>query len=199
MSNVGSGAGETADEDETGHEPVPLAISLNERRLQVRAYNFWTRLLGERELPAIADLDLDALPDFAAFGVLIDFSTGLDDPAIGYMGEALAAECGSSVAIRKVSDVPGRSLLSRITDHHMQIVANQAPIGFEAEFENMRGLAVLYRGILLPFSGDGTKITHIFGVINWKELAEPDVTEAIQSQIGGQSQNRGALNGTRSA
>jgi hypothetical protein len=198
MNNLGSGADETGDEDETGHEPLPVAISLNERRLQVRAYNFWTRLLGDRDLPAIADLDLAALPDFAAYGVLIDFSTGLDDAAIGYMGEALAAECGSSVAIRKVSDVPGRSLLSRITDHYMQIVANQAPIGFEAEFVNMRGVAVLYRGILLPFSGDGTKITHILGVINWKELAEPDVTDAIQSQIGRQSEPSAPLNGTHS-
>lgn len=197
MNNLGSRAGGPADEDETGHEPLPLAISLNERRLQVRAYNFWTRLLGERDLPTIADLDLAALPDFAAYGVLIDFSTGVDDPTIDYMGEALAAECGSPVSIRKVSDVPGRSLLSRITDHYMQIVANQAPIGFEAEFVSMSGVAVLYRGILLPFSGDGTNIDHIFGVINWKELAEPDVTDAIQSQIGRQPQGNAALNGTR--
>lgn len=196
MNNLGTGSNEPADEDETGHEPPPLAISLNERRLQVRAYNFWARLLGERDLPAIADLDLTALPDFAAYGVLIDFSTGLDDPVIAYMGEALAAECGSTAAIRKVSDVPGRSLLSRITDHYMQIVANQAPIGFEAEFVNMRGVAVLYRGILLPFSSGEAKIDYIFGVINWKELAEADVTDAIQSQIGRDSHSNAALNGT---
>jgi hypothetical protein len=171
-----------ADDDETGSEPLPMAISLNERRLQVRAYNFWTRLLDDRTFPAIADLDLAALPDFAAYGVLLDFSTGLDDPSIGFIGEALATECGSTRTIRKVRDVPGRSLLSRITDHYMQIVANQAPIGFEAEFVNLRGLDVLYRGILLPFSSDGTQIDHIFGVINWKELAQADIAAAIQSQ-----------------
>ena len=190
MNNLGRGADGPADEDraedgvedETGREPPPLAISINERRLQVRAYNFWTRLLGERSFPAIADLDLAAMPDFAACGVLLDFRTGLDDPAIDYIGDMLAGECGSAVTIRKVSDVPGRSLLSRITDHYMQIVANQAPIGFEAEFVNMRGVDVLYRGILLPFSSDGAAIDHIFGVINWKELAEADVTKAIQSQ-----------------
>lgn len=185
MNNLGSEATASgaADEDETGHEPLPLAISLGERRLQVRAYNFWTRLLGDRNFPAIADLDLAELPAFAAYGVLIDFSSGRDDPAIGYIGEALAAECGSSRAIRKVSDVPGRSLLSRITDHYMQIVANQAPIGFEAEFVNMRGADVLYRGILLPFSGNGAAIDHIFGVINWKEVAAAAEAAAIQSQF----------------
>ncbi len=49
MNNLGRGADGLPDEDgaedETGHEPLPLAISINERRLQVRAYNFWTRLL----------------------------------------------------------------------------------------------------------------------------------------------------------
>lgn len=173
----------SVDDDETGQELPPMAISVNERRLQVRAYNFWARLLGDRAFPSIADLDLSALPDFAANGVLLDFSAGLEDPAIGYIGAALAAECGSTAAIRKVSDVPGRSLLSRIIDHYMQIVANQAPIGFEAEFVNMRGVDVLYRGILLPFSGDGTRIDHIFGVINWKELAGTDVSDALHAQF----------------
>lgn len=173
----------SVDDDETGQELPPMAISVNERRLQVRAYNFWARLLGDRAFPAIADLDLSALPDFAANGVLLDFSAGLEDPAISYIGAALAAECGSTAAIRQVSDVPGRSLLSRIIDHYMQIVANQAPIGFEAEFVNMRGVDVLYRGILLPFSGDGTRIDHIFGVINWKELAGTDVSDALHAQF----------------
>jgi hypothetical protein len=74
--------------------------------------------------------------------------------------------------IERLSDVPSRSLLSRITDHYMQIIANQAPIGFEAEFVNQRGATILYRGILLPFSSDDDTIDFIYGVINWKELAD---------------------------
>jgi hypothetical protein len=35
--------------------------------------------------------------------------------------------------------VPSRSLLSRLTDHYLQIIANSAPIGFEAEFVGQRG------------------------------------------------------------
>jgi hypothetical protein len=175
--------GSPVEDEEPGREPLPMAISVDERRLQVRAYNAWARLLGDRAFPAIADFDLAALSDFALYGVLIDFTAGREDPAIGYIGEALAAECGSSVTIRKVSEVPGRSLLSRITDHYMQIVANQAPIGFEAEFENTQGRCVLYRGILLPFSGDGTTIDHIFGVINWKEVAGRDVADALHMQF----------------
>ena len=36
--------------------------------------------------------------------------------------------------MRTISDVPSRSLLSRLTDHYMQIIANRSPVGFEAEF-----------------------------------------------------------------
>ena len=64
--------------------------------------------------------------------------------------------------------MPSRSLLSRLTDHYMQIIANRAPIGFEAEFVNQRGENICYRGILMPFSSDGDTIDFIYGVINWK-------------------------------
>ena len=75
--------------------------------------------------------------------------------------------------------MPGRSLLSRLTDHYMQIIANRAPVGFEAEFVNQRGRNICYRGILMPFSSDGDTIDFIYGVINWKDLGEA----AAQPQV----------------
>jgi hypothetical protein len=95
----------------------------------------------------------------------------------------LAAECEAGGPLRRLSDVPGRSLLSRITDHYLQIIANQAPIGFEAEFVNQRGRTILYRGILLPFSTDNSTIDYIYGVINWKELADQQTTDALLLEI----------------
>jgi hypothetical protein len=82
-----------------------------------------------------------------------------------------------------LADVPPRSLLSRITDHYMQILANQAPIGFEAEFVNQRGSTILYRGILLPFSSDDETIDFIYGVINWKELADQRTSDELLLQV----------------
>jgi hypothetical protein len=54
----------------------------------------------------------------------------------------------------------------------MQIIANRAPIGFEAEFMNQRGENICYRGILMPFSSDGDAIDFIYGVINWKTVGD---------------------------
>ena len=159
--------------------PPPI-IGTDERRMQVRAYNFWAGLLEERTFPSIEDLDPDSLPDFGPNSVLLDFSCGIDNPDVAYLGATLAQECDADATdISRLSDVPARSLLSRITDHYMQILANQAPIGFEAEFVNQRGATILYRGILLPFSSDDETIDFIYGVINWKEMAPAGLVEDL--------------------
>lgn len=171
------------DDEDTGAEAPPPAIGQDERRMQVRAYNFWASLLQDRHFPSIEDLDPQNLPDFGPHSVLLDFTSGIEDPAIPFLGGKLAEECGLGAEIRVLSDVPSRSLLSRITDHYMQILANQAPIGFEAEFVNQRGATILYRGILLPFSSDDDTIDFIYGVINWKELADQQTADELLLEI----------------
>ncbi|MFA7587080.1 MAG: hypothetical protein WCY11_12960 [Novosphingobium sp.] len=170
-------------DDFIDREPPPMPIGQDERRMQVRAYNFWASLLDDRTFPSIEDLDPANLPDFGPYSVLLDFTSGMEDPAIPFLGDRIAAECGGSGPIRQLSDVPSRSLLSRITDHYMQILANQAPIGFEAEFVNQHGATVLYRGILLPFSSDDETIDFIYGVINWKELADQQTSDELLLDI----------------
>ncbi|RGP41957.1 hypothetical protein BPTFM16_02266 [Altererythrobacter insulae] len=170
------------DEDYARDLP-PAAIGQDERRMQVRAYNHWASQLGERNFPSIEELEPENLPDFGPYSVLLDFSTGIEDPAVQYLGGELAEECGAEGPISKLSDVPSRSLLSRITDHYLQILANQAPIGFEAEFVNQRGSTIMYRGILLPYSSDNDTIDFIYGVINWKEVADQDAAEELLLEI----------------
>ena len=178
-------------DDADDHAPLapPSPVGQDERRMQVRAYNHWAGLLGHRNFPLIDDLAPETLDDFGPYGILLHFGgkRGIDDPAIRFLGEKLAEECAegsaSDAQFKRLSDVPGRSLLSRITDHYLQILANQAPIGFEAEFTNQRGAEVLYRGILLPWSSDGETIDFVFGVINWKEMADAATADALLAAI----------------
>ena len=79
------------------------------------------------------------IADFAPHSVLLDFTGGRDNPATPFVGTAIRAECGLSTTSSDIADVPSRSLLSRLTDHYLQIIANRAPVGFEAEFVNQRG------------------------------------------------------------
>ena len=166
--------------DDAGVDDAMFDLGGDERRMHVRAYNHWVSLLRGRPYPSIADLDPDNIVDFGANSALLDFSGGIDDPKIAYLGRTLREECGLDAGIARIADVPSRSLLSRLTDHYLQIIANRAPIGFEAEFVNTRGLTTLYRGILMPFSSDGDAIDFIYGVINWKEVAD----QATQASLG---------------
>lgn len=160
-------------------EAPPPPVGQDERRMQVRAYNFWAGLLNGRNFPGIDALRNQPSPEFSDHAVLLDFSDGIENPIVASLGAKLAEECDAGAEIRRLSDIPGRSLLSRITDHYMQILANQAPIGFEAEFVNTRGRTILYRGILLPFSSDDETIDFIYGIINWKEVADQLTTDEL--------------------
>ena len=168
------------DPTDSGVGEATINIGTDERRMQVRAYNQWVSLLKGRDYPAVDDLNPATNLDFGAHGVLLDFTGGrVDDPAIRFLGRALRDECGLDHRIARISQVPARSLLSRLTDHYLQIIANQAPIGFEAEFISTRGHNTMYRGILMPFSSDGVTIDFVYGVINWKEM----VGEVEQAQL----------------
>ena len=155
-----------------------------ERRMQVRAYNYWVSLLADTCLPRVDMLDPTTLPGFAANAVLLHVPDGTGEPAIAWLGAALAAECGLGAATpAHLHDAPPGSLLERVDDHYRAIIDSGAPAGFEAEFVGLRGATMLYRGILLPFSATGTSPTHVLAVINWKELAGEQLEEQIAREM----------------
>lgn len=168
------------DGEEQGVDRPPRVVG-DERRLQVRAYNRWVALLRGRAYPSIEDIRADG-EGFGDRGVVLDFSAGPANPTVVHLGAALREECGVA-DVRSVADVPSRSLLSRLTDHYLQIIANRAPIGFEAEFVSQRGHNTLYRGILMPCSSDDVTIDHIYGVISWKELADSEIAAELVLEV----------------
>jgi len=162
-----------------GSQDVSVSIGTDERRMHVRAYNHWASLLEGRPFPLIGDLQPADLEDFGPHSVLLDFTENPENPAVAYLGYRLRDECELAEGIAAITQVPSRSLLSRLTDHYLEIIANRAPIGFEAEFVNVRGANTLYRGILMPYSSDGEAIDFIYGVINWKEVAGAELDDAL--------------------
>ncbi len=186
-----AGAGDAAD---AGINDVMFDLGGDERRMHVRAYNHWVSLLKGRPYPTIADLDPGSIADFGPHSVLMDFRTPtgadpqrggmpINDPGIAFLGTALREECGLVGRIDSIADVPSRSLLSRLTDHYLQIIANRAPVGFEAEFVNSRGRTTLYRGILMPFASNDEGIDFLYGVINWKELADAGLQATLAAEL----------------
>jgi hypothetical protein len=181
-----------APEDELVGDIPPVPIGQEERRMQLRAYSSWAGLVDARDMPAITDLQMDALPDFSANGVLLDFAASdcggnAQNPAISWLGAKLATECDAPHGVRHLADVPKGSLLEQIAAHYPQIVASRAPVAIEAECVNQRGATLLYRGILLPFADEAapdTPLRHVLGVINWKEQASDELNSALLREMG---------------
>jgi len=177
------GIDDDLDSGASGVEDARLDIGTDERRMHVRAYNYWVSLLRGRPYPSIEDLDPANITDFGPHSVLLDFSNGIDDPSIPWLGKLLRDECALDYSVTHIAQVPSRSLLSRLTDHYLQIIANRAPIGFEAEFVNTRGHNTMYRGILMPFSSDADSIDYIYGVINWKEMVDAATQARLDAEV----------------
>lgn len=167
-------SGKTFQDDTIAEVSSPF-VQHDERRLHVRAYDYWMSLLDGRALPSIEDLDPASLSEFGPSSVLLDLSRSHEDPAVTFLGRALREECGVLYGIRSVSDVPKRSLLSRLTEQAQDIITNKRPASFEAEFLNHQGLPTLFRGILLPFSRGGGDVDFIYGVISWKHDARVEI------------------------
>src|SRR5262249_53788671 len=94
---------EPADAGEGSVTEQPLDIGSDERRMHVRAYNHWVSLLHGRAYPSIEDLNPGSIADFSPHSVLLDFSKGVENPAIRFLGRALREECGVDASITHVA------------------------------------------------------------------------------------------------
>ena len=141
---------------------------VSERRLHVRAFDYWQSLRKGRPCPSIHELEPDKIAAFGTNSVLLDFSRSAANPGVTFIGRALREECGVLYGIRSVADVPERSLLSRLTEACGQILERKSPLKLEDSFLNHKDETISFRGILMPLSSDGQTIDFVYGVINWK-------------------------------
>jgi hypothetical protein len=166
-----------------GEEPI-YAFG-RERRMHARAYDYWVSLLNGRRMPRVRDMDQRKMTPFADRSVLIDLPDRGGAPVIAYLGGDLRLESDIVAANPTIDDVPPGTLLGELLRRFSDIVLHEAPVGFEAEFAGRRDTRLLHRGILLPFSDDEGRLTTVYGVMSWKQVAAvepaPDIAAAIGS------------------
>ena len=163
----------------------PLYVFGRERRMHARAYDHWVSLLHGRKMPGIADLDPEHMAAFAGRSVLVDLPAGGGAPVISYLGDELRDESDVTAPRPTINDVPQGTLLSELLRRFSDIVAHEAPVGFEAEFAGRDDSRLLHRGILLPFADEAGELASVFGVISWKQVAAVEPGANIAAAIGG--------------
>ncbi|MDG1437733.1 MAG: hypothetical protein P8P98_02060 [Emcibacteraceae bacterium] len=147
-----------------------------ERRITYCLYDSWEKISEASKLPSLKDLNRDELEPFKKNMVLLDLRDNKEEPTFQVIGQSLEEDLEEQLVGRPISDVPRRSMLSRVTDHFLEVLSNRVPIAFEAEFINNNEEKALYRGILLPFSDNGEDINFVLAGVRW--ILEKDMTDS---------------------
>lgn len=150
-------------------------------RLDIGAYELWTRCHADGRVPSQQELLGHADCDFVDHSVLIRLGADDSTPTISHIGTQLWLGLDGLLP-QDIAEVPARSVLSRITEHYLEAVANRTAVGFEAEFVNEDGSAIGYRAIALPCASDGERIDAVLGVVDYSMVGEDAVgVEAVES------------------
>lgn len=156
-----------------------------EKRMNERLRRYWDGLREGAAFASITRFNVEAIPEFGPHAFMLDLNNDSEDPLIRYVGRDLTANCGVNVAGRRLSEIPGASLLARVASHYRQIVATRHSSAFANEFVSEASNLTLYRGVMLPFTKDGRKIDYIVGAITSRtEGAAPAVVPRPQAENG---------------
>ena len=150
--------------DETSVEALLTSlrtIDPAERRKHASVFNYWLSIRGNRQFPAIRDLDPLEISDAGPFSVLMEMIGGGEDAEIRHLGQAIKA----GVEASRISDVPAPSLLSCIHAKLPIVAACRQAFAFEDEFATNDGVRRCWV-TLLPLSASGTWIDFVYAFVS---------------------------------
>lgn len=170
----GSERDEASADEPYAFEPLPIIAG--ERRLHIRAFEYWRARADGRAMPTLADCaDMQRMP-FAARTILIDLARGEAAARIRTVGDALSGDVQGGNAA-------GSGLLDELLARLPIVALQRAPIGFEAETPDGAENGRQFRGILLPLSDDEGTMAYVLGVLSWRDIAGAAVTPTVMAAL----------------
>ena len=143
-----------------------------ERRLVLRLLDYWRDLCGERDLPAVSDVDGGAIPDMWDYCFMIDVTGAA--PRFTHFGAWHAAFSGDDMTGRPLSELAMDTLAERGTRYLPEVLRRCIPITYGGSVEEPKGRNILYRSILLPLSDDSQTLTGVLGGANCRVVRDDD-------------------------
>ena len=152
-----------------------------ERRRHASVFNYWLSIRGNRQFPAIRDLDPLEISDAGPSSVLMEMIGGGEDAEIRHLGHAIKA----GVDAHRISDVPAPSLLSCIHAKLPVVTASRQAYAFEDRFDSADG-PIRCWVTLLPLSASGTWIDFVYAFVSLDNAgdAEASVPTEMSADTG---------------
>ena len=152
-----------------------------ERRKHASMFNYWLSIKGERQFPAIRDLDPLEISDAGPWSVLLEMIGAGENAVIRHFGQAIKLGEDAETIARAAEG----SLLARIHARLPEVAGSMQAMAFEDSFDTKDGPARCWV-TLLPFSASGTWIDYVYGIVSLDagdgdpEMGAPQPVEDFQ-------------------
>ena len=144
-----------------------------ERLITTKLMDYWIELCGDAPFARLSQFNIEAIPGLAQQAFVLDLQQNRDDPRIRLIGDALLADCEVNTPCRRLSDLPGASLLARIAGDYHQVLDDQGPVEIAGDHADDAEKILTYRGIMVPFTTDGRTMDYIIGAVTSGRVDPP--------------------------
>lgn len=135
-----------------------------ERRLVARLLKYWRTLGGGLGHAAVyRDLDHTAIGEAWDWCFVLDCREHTGDPTLSYVGPGLIADFDDDPTACSASEIDSSKLLGKALSQTDTAVRRKLPVVLSGAYGIALERTVLYRGIVLPLSGEGGDLGYVLG------------------------------------
>jgi hypothetical protein len=144
------------------------------RDKHAKVLDYWLSIRGDREFPAIHELDPLAISDAGPCSVLLQLIGGGEDAEIRHLGDSLKA----GDPVERIIDAPRPSILSSIAKKLSLVAISRNFLAFEDEFPTADGVTRCWV-TLLPLSSAGPWVDYVYAFAT-SETVEADAESVAE-------------------
>lgn len=153
-------------------------ISAAERRHHASVLNYWLSIRGDKEFPALHDLDPLELTDAGPNSILLELISGGHDAEVRHLGEALRFEG----KVDRIIDAPNPSILACVAKKLPIVAISRDFLALEDEYEGPDGKVRCW-ATLLPLSAGGAWVDYVYALVTFDsegaKAAKPKSTDEL--------------------
>ena len=171
-------------------EVLDLVRHPDDRRLVSRLLDYWVDLSEDRRFPALQDFNVSEINEFRSNCFVLAIEDPVYKSRFRYVGEALREDAGIELSNMSIDGAPDGTLISQLAAEFGEVIRKQRPVGFEGQFVTKDGANALYRGVLLPFGNEDSRVENVIGAISSaQKLTKPTIVDRVSDTVV-QSENR---------
>ncbi|MEX0300477.1 MAG: hypothetical protein AB3N28_15495 [Kordiimonas sp.] len=143
-----------------------------ERRLHLRAFDYWHQLKGDKDYPLFSDLRAEDLAPYKANSLLLEFNQ--NGAVVRFLGEKVSVLVKAPITVGGyLKDFPDSTFAKALLDQFSEEQGRAKAAEFEFVEDH-----VDCRGIMLPFSNDGISPHFVMVISNFRQN---EVVEEVES------------------